>query len=64
VFANAHDTSSYGMEKLFFEQGVDLFLNGHEHDYERSWPVYKNASDQSNIDPKATIYVVTGAAGA
>jgi hypothetical protein len=29
----------------------------------RSWPVYKSKSDQSNVDPKGTIYVVTGAAG-
>ena len=53
----------FGLEKLFFEYGVDLFLNGHEHNYERNWPTYKGKSHQSNIDPKATIYIVTGAAG-
>ena len=53
----------YGMEELLFKYGVDFFINGHEHDYERSWPVYKGQSDQSNVDPKGTIYVVTGAAG-
>ena len=53
----------YGMEDLMFKHGVDFFINGHEHDYERSWPVYKSKSDQSNVDPKGTIYVVTGAAG-
>jgi len=31
-----------------FEQGVDLFLNGHEHNYERVWPTYKNKTEQSN----------------
>lgn len=53
----------YGWEELFFDQGVDLWLNGHEHNYERSWPVYHHLSDDSNVDPKATIYIVSGAAG-
>ena len=30
-----------GLEELFFEQGVDFFMNGHEHDYERNWPTYQ-----------------------
>ena len=54
---------TYGLEELFFQQGVDLFLNGHEHNYERNWPTYQNKTDQSNVEPKATIYIVTGAAG-
>eukprot|EP01060_Flectonema_neradi_P028170 TRINITY_DN378_c0_g1_i4.p1 TRINITY_DN378_c0_g1~~TRINITY_DN378_c0_g1_i4.p1 ORF type:complete len:544 (+),score=134.07 TRINITY_DN378_c0_g1_i4:45-1676(+) len=51
------------MEPIMFEYGVDFFINGHEHNYERMWPTYKSKSDQSNINPKATVYVVTGAAG-
>lgn len=51
------------LEPVFFKYGVDFWFNGHEHSYERSFPVYKGKSDRSNIDPKATIYVVTGAAG-
>jgi len=51
------------MEPLFMKYGVDFFINGHEHNYERSWPLYKGKSDKSNVDPKAPIYVVTGAAG-
>ena len=54
---------TYSLEELFFEQGVDLFINGHEHNYERNWPTYHNKTDQSNVDPKATIYIVTGSAG-
>merc|ERR1711907_195710 len=54
---------TYGFEKLIFEQGVDLFVNGHEHNYERSWPTYLNKTTQSNNEPKAPIYIVTGAAG-
>lgn len=52
-----------GYEDLFFAAGVDLFINGHEHDYERNWPTYKGNSHQSNVDPKSTVYLVTGAAG-
>ena len=51
------------MEPILFENGVDFFINGHEHNYERMWPTYKSKSDQSNFNPKATVYVVTGAAG-
>ena len=46
-----------GLEQLFFDQGVDFFMNGHEHDYERMWPTYKDKTDSSNVDPKATIYI-------
>ena len=31
---------TYGFEDLIFEQGVDFFVNGHEHNYERNWPTY------------------------
>eukprot|EP01064_Diplonema_japonicum_P034759 TRINITY_DN731_c0_g4_i1.p1 TRINITY_DN731_c0_g4~~TRINITY_DN731_c0_g4_i1.p1 ORF type:complete len:548 (+),score=215.43 TRINITY_DN731_c0_g4_i1:44-1645(+) len=51
------------LEEIFFEYGVDISMNGHTHNYERSWPTYKDKTDQSNLNPKATIYVVTGAAG-
>jgi len=51
------------LEPILFEFGVDFFINGHEHSYERTFPLYQNKSDRSNIDPKATIYIVSGAAG-
>ena len=38
-------------------------MNGHEHNYERNWPTYKGNSDQTNVEPKAPIYIITGAAG-
>lgn len=53
----------FGLEELFMDQGVDIFMNGHEHNYERMWPTYKGLSTPSNVDPKAPIYIVTGAAG-
>lgn len=51
------------LEPLFHEFGVDIWINGHEHSYERTYPLYKGKSDRSNVNPAATIYVVTGAAG-
>ena len=30
---------------------------------ERNWPTYRGKSTQSNVNPKAPIYIVTGAAG-
>lgn len=54
---------TYGMEEMFFKHGVDLYVNGHEHSWERTYPIYKGKFDASYDSPKATIYVVTGAAG-
>eukprot|EP00657_Telonema_sp_P-1_P011888 TRINITY_DN7627_c0_g1_i1.p1 TRINITY_DN7627_c0_g1~~TRINITY_DN7627_c0_g1_i1.p1 ORF type:complete len:108 (+),score=19.94 TRINITY_DN7627_c0_g1_i1:337-660(+) len=51
------------MEPLLMKYGVDFFINGHEHNYERSYPLYLGKSDRSNVDPKAPIYIVSGAAG-
>ena len=51
------------MEPLLHKYGVDFFVNGHEHSYERTYPVFKARSEKSNIDPSATVYIVTGAAG-
>jgi hypothetical protein len=51
------------MEPILMEYGVDFFINGHEHNYERSYPLYEGKSDRSNIDPKAPIYIVSGSAG-
>ena len=68
----------YGMETLFAKHKVDLFINGHEHDYERNYPVYQgklatppssglpggNASVPEVVtDPAATIYIIEGCAG-
>ena len=51
------------MEPLLFKYGVDLCVNGHIHNYERSWPTYEGKTTQSNHNPNAPIYMVTGAAG-
>lgn len=41
---------------------LDLVLNGHEHQYEMSKPMYQNTVQTSNAD--GTVYVVAGGAGA
>mmetsp|Transcript_118041 Transcript_118041/g.329012 ORF Transcript_118041/g.329012 Transcript_118041/m.329012 type:complete len:568 (+) Transcript_118041:52-1755(+) len=63
----------YGLEHLFYEHGVDLYIAGHEHDYERMFDVapHYNAvmpwlsgiTTRSTADPPATTYMVTGSAG-
>jgi acid phosphatase type 7 len=62
-FNETNQNRTFSYEDLFFSHGVDLFINGHEHNYERNYPTYRSRSDLSNIDPKATVYIVSGAAG-
>eukprot|EP00041_Stephanoeca_diplocostata_P034117 m.1144845 g.1144845 ORF g.1144845 m.1144845 type:complete len:676 (+) comp24464_c0_seq12:41-2068(+) len=51
------------LEPLFFEYGVDIWINGHEHSYERTYPLYQGKSVASYVNPPCTFYIVTGAAG-
>lgn len=53
-----------GLEALFYKYGVDITFTGHEHSYERMWPVYDLEVTQHNyIDCKAPVHIVTGTAG-
>ena len=52
------------LEDLFFEEGVDLYISGHRHNYERSWPLYRGkAFQQGYRNPKAPVHIVNGAMG-
>ncbi|KAH9518981.1 Acid phosphatase type 7 [Bulinus truncatus] len=52
------------LEDLFYEYGVDLYISGHKHCYERTWPMYMNRPFQLNyINPVAPIHIVIGAMG-
>jgi hypothetical protein len=58
----------YGIESLLWKYGVDLYLCGHEHSYERSWPVFQgtvrnSTSGEPYVDPTAPVHILTGAAG-
>ncbi len=47
---------------LFEQYGVDVVLNGHDHDYERTCPIKNDAC--TTIDDGGVVYFVTGGAGA
>ncbi|HVV82134.1 MAG TPA: metallophosphoesterase family protein [Kofleriaceae bacterium] len=47
---------------IFDRHHVDLVLNGHDHDYERTFPMRGNQVQASPAD--GTVYVVSGGAGA
>ena len=46
------------MEPLLYQYGVDAYLTGHVHTYERSKPVYDN-----KIDPCGAVHLVVGDGG-
>lgn len=53
---------------LFEAHGVDLVLTGHDHNYERTFPLRDGAPVNANqepdyVDPGTPVYVVTGGGG-
>ncbi|PAA68684.1 hypothetical protein BOX15_Mlig011833g1 [Macrostomum lignano] len=59
----------WGLEPLIHKYGVDLAFWGHEHSYERTWPVHngsvvgKTSDTKTYTNPRATVHVITGSAG-
>ena len=58
----------YGIEDLLHKHGVDVQFYGHEHKYQRLWPVYKNtvlngSLEEPYTDPGASVHIITGSAG-
>lgn len=52
------------VEAILKENSVDLFLAGHLHNYERTWPVFKgNVTAKSYSNPEAPVHIVIGMAG-
>jgi predicted phosphodiesterase len=43
---------------IFEDYGIDLYLNGHEHSYERTWPI-----KEGKIDREGVIYITNGSVG-
>ncbi|KAI6189962.1 Purple acid phosphatase [Aphelenchoides bicaudatus] len=56
-----------GLEQLFMQYGVDLGFFGHEHSYERFYPISDRTVYNLTADPynnaAAPTYVITGSAG-
>lgn len=54
------------LEPLYAEFGVDVYLAGHEHNYESMWPVLNStvAEEKTFIEPKAPVHFTSGAGGA
>ena len=55
------------LEDLLYEQGVDLQIWAHEHEYERMYPMYNymicNGSKEAPYtNPRAPVHIVTGSA--
>lgn len=63
-----YDERVYGLEKLFYDQGVDLFVFGHEHFYARFAPVYDfqmlsgSNPDNPYDNPNGPVHILTGSA--
>ena len=54
----------FSLEQVFYDNGVDIVIQGHEHSYERLWPVYNETVMAKNYsDPKAPVHIISGAAG-
>ena len=59
------------LEALFKQYKVDLYVNGHVHNYQRTSPVYQGnvavgggLLGSTYVNPAATVYVTTGGPGA
>jgi len=52
------------LENLWYDYRVDLVISGHNHNYERTYPVYKSEPTSTGYDnPAAPVYAVVGSAG-
>ena len=52
------------VEPLLLQYNVDFYINGHEHMYERMWPVsYGNLLANNYKSPQSPVYICNGAAG-
>ncbi|CAD5228763.1 unnamed protein product [Bursaphelenchus xylophilus] len=57
----------FQLEKLLYENGVDMEIFGHEHSYERMYPLYNyvvyDYVKNPYYDPPAPVHIITGSAG-
>lgn len=57
--ATKGDPNILHLKNLYETYDVDLTLTGHVHNYERSWPVWKNHINEEN----GVVHIVTGGGG-
>lgn len=71
-YSSSSHGSSFGIRQsltpLFDKHHVDLVFSGHDHDYERTFPMLREQvagvdEEPSYSDPPGTIFVVTGGGG-
>lgn len=51
------------LEDLFYDHGVDLYVCGHQHNYERAFDVYKSKTEKRTTNMRATTHILSGASG-
>ena len=52
------------IEDVVFQNGVDIVIGAHLHNYERTYPVYQESAVQTNYSsPSAPVYAVVGTGG-
>ena len=54
----------FGLEPLMAKYGIDVYLTGHEHNYERAWPILNGSFVKTYDKPGKPVHVLTGAGGA
>ncbi|CAG2107389.1 unnamed protein product [Medioppia subpectinata] len=61
--------SLYDIDDILYEFGVDLAFWGHQHYYERMFPVYNQTAYRNSmyenafVNPRATVHIVSGTGG-
>ena len=59
----------YGLERALSVRPVDLYIAGHQHSYERTWPVLNGTIDTTQtdvnvyVDPKFPVHLISGSGG-
>ncbi|EGC38726.1 hypothetical protein DICPUDRAFT_28115 [Dictyostelium purpureum] len=51
------------LENLLFKYNVDLYISGHQHAEEYTYPVYKSQNLGTFEEPKATVHITVGTGG-
>ena len=62
------ETLQTALEKLIYDSDVDLYINGHVHNYQRTTPIHKGEAVASSstslfVNPGAPVYVTAGGSG-